>query len=503
MLKRKITKSTVIAALALTLTAGVHIPAYATGNGEGIFIPVEESVTTGADMVQENEKEGTELETEKGTPISELESSGTAGTELGTATSGEMQTSPEYETVQTTAPAEKSEVQRSRWNISKGYPRTQVFSVDVKEDTTRFEVFYSSDSSVPDVIITSPAGNAYSSKKNVTEGETSFITRAGYKVQDYNDISYMVVYISNPSDPGTWDMTITIDENCSEAFVMTSKVPENWEDLQTEYKTSPTGVIAWAIDSETSQYKASDITEITKKDSNIPASMQPVAPKEPEKPDYTVAIVLGIMVIIILIIMLVVFLVQKSKAREKEKRQEAVNKANERVKQRKKKENATLENVLKTFDDEYTDDEDMSAYITASADDEKRSYEEKLTEPVSGILPATQSIIARYTSDSGSAPMPQNSVQQNNENAKNPVQKIVTQTGQISSTVGPSVNEQIQKQNIQPIQPSWISAQKTMEEQEKIPSWAIRQNSVQKNNSDNSNKLAQTSTNKNTSGGFI
>lgn len=336
--------------------------------------PTEETSEEGSDYSMEDEESSSEENTEENSE--ETEENGDEQTE-----EPEEVEEPKEENPYEKPEEEKSEVERLRWDISEGMPRTKTFNIPVPSHTIRMEFFYSAKAPAPIYNFRSTYGSVYGSnntKDRFTDGDFTFLKRVGLPVNDYSDMRYDVVYISNPPDTGKWELTIILDEDETEFFALSSAVPENWETMRTDYKTAPIEILTWAIDSTVSSYKASDITQIVARENPPAGDNIQAVPAPTEEPFFTpIRIAVFALIITVAIVAFLIFKVNKdTKEKAETIQRKRIEKANTKFSQLKKNEDDSLEEYMNSFSDDYTDDEvDIENYF--SSNDQELEREEK------------------------------------------------------------------------------------------------------------------------------
>lgn len=262
--------------------------------------------------------------------------------------------------------------------------RYRDFSVNVSPELTRFEIFYTA--SVTPAVTLTPATNKSTKYVLLDNLEYRFpdspfeiITKPNIRVEGYDDIRYMVIYIKYTSDPGKWNLHVDFPDDTTE-FVLCKTInndwPEDWEELRSDVKTD-VQVLSWYID-PTSHYADNIIENIngmisrdyTLADVDTMISEEPVKENNLEK-----ILLLGIILFFIVaaVVGIMIFMSRKKKEEElRQKRANIVAKANAKVRKKKAKEEDELEKVLDDFSDEYIDEDEFSDYFdsTPSEDDE-------------------------------------------------------------------------------------------------------------------------------------
>ena len=379
----------------------------------------------------------------------------------------ETQTSSNEGSTESATTKKKSSAE-SKWVINEGDPRTTVIETYVGSGTTRFEVFYSASAlTPPEVTFMSASGNIYRKDSDVEYGNTVFITRSGYVVSDYPDIKYDIIYIKGAEDPGTWKMSVSIDDHTNELFVVTSKVPDGWEHFQTDYKTAPTDALLWYINPKLSSYTVNDITSVIAKDTDIPEtnSIQPYVDEEvPEQKNPIVGVLILLSLAIIGGIAAIIFLYKKSQKESVSNRKNAIARANKKLKAKQKKENNSLDQVLANYEDEYRDDEAIFA-----------SFNKKLTEntekPKQSSQPSNPNEIKRKSAES--AKVPQRSAKAEGERRMSTVPENESVSRQIAEFAEEKMDvnlptfKEMEKEDIKI--PSWVDKSSMLDENS--PAW--------------------------------
>lgn len=283
-----------------------------------------------------------------------------------------------------------STAEKTKWDISErgfNHPASTTRKIYVGSGVNRFEIFYTANSTKPpEIVFKSLSGNPYILGRDTEYGETKFVTRGDNIMADYPDLKYIVLYIANPEDPGEWEMGVTLNDNINEFIMVTTKAPDNWENIICEYKTlvKTEGPKLWGIDTKKSNYTSRDIAGIVSKDKEIPQinNMQAVPEEELNKKPETNPMLWIITLVIIAIVagtVGVIFLFKKMDVAHEAQKKYAIKNANARVKKRQEIENKTLDKVIKKYDDDYSDDDvDTSEYLSFS--DEYLEPEEDIAD---------------------------------------------------------------------------------------------------------------------------
>lgn len=243
----------------------------------------------------------------------------------------------------------------------------------VGSGTTKIEIFYSSSSESPQLLLQAPSKKIYHPGATTAYEDTLIIYRKGYVVKEYPDIKYDILYISESQDPGMWNIAFTVDEDIDEFVVVTARVADDWQNFHTDYKTAPTDIIIWEM-SQTSHYTANDITSIVAKDEVIPTNhITETVIIETESASPIIFAVIGLIILVIagtVIAILSVNRAGKAKSREKSN---AIKNANNRLKLKRKKENESLDKILESYQSQYSDDEYFASFNKGEPDDTEQA----------------------------------------------------------------------------------------------------------------------------------
>ena len=193
------------------------------------------------------------------------------------------------------------------------------------------------------------------------------MTRSGLKVEGYDNLRYMAVYISNTPDPGKWTMSIYAPDAVTELFMVSTDIYAGWQSLVQDYKMPPLGLIFWYVDDK-SVYRDTPVDMINTViiDEPIP-EVNHVSDITPEEPDQTPKLMMMCIVLTVILLAFIGFIAyhtQKAKQeREKERRQAIVNRENDKLQRKKAQINAELDRVLDDFGDDYIDDDEFGSYL--------------------------------------------------------------------------------------------------------------------------------------------
>ncbi len=249
----------------------------------------------------------------------------------------------------------------AEWIIQPGESRYTRRTIDIGADVTRIEVFYTSGCQEPELIFTSPGENIYYSGQDASYENTVFETRRGYKVTGHEDISYYVIYFSNMTDYGTWQMEASIDDNTKEFFVIKARVPQKWKDLNVEYRTKADEAILWYLADDSKYTSSEEIQAFISEDAKIPDEneMKTVVHEPPPKKD-PISIVLILVLVAIPIVGAGIYLIfRKMNLERKEHTKEKILSDNQRLHLHKKEENERLDQYFDNNRYDYSDDFDI------------------------------------------------------------------------------------------------------------------------------------------------
>lgn len=305
---------------------------------------------------------------------------------------GIARTTPDTTTISTEAGADENVSNSQYWLVNESPTNSLSFNI-AAGSTVKLEVFYTAGSIMPSITFTDAGGNEYKAGSNF---ETMFITRSGLSVDGYPGVQYMVIYINQPTYPGTWNCDIIVDPDETTEFAMVSaNVDANWATLATEYKTRYEALLLLGYNSERSLYNndstfLSYVNEIIEAE-EAPTTMEVAPEKVEEEPDYTGLYIAFAIFVIAAIVVITVKTVKKNNLAEEERRKALTEKLNEKYLAKKAKENRVLDKMLRSHNDEYSDDEvdasllyirpdeDMESFLKGEedTDDEEAAVEEK------------------------------------------------------------------------------------------------------------------------------
>ena len=261
------------------------------------------------------------------------------------------------------------ESENTRWRIPDEDENSfsKSFDAYISSGTIRLEVFYTADADAPEIKFLSSGGNEYSlAEGSKTLGKTIFLVRDGYSVAGFPDIRYSVIYISNAEDPGTWGIDIKLNRRMREFALLTTELPDKWENLDTDYKTQPMELLLWYLAEDkvdctrASSYTPDDLIKILSKDTSIPSTNEidttnevPLAPsKDPLSGffmTFTIMVIAGII--------LIVFITKKLRDQNKGLVTNRILRANRMLRKEEKEAEKTIDLIMS---------EDMSSYFRES-----------------------------------------------------------------------------------------------------------------------------------------
>lgn len=270
-------------------------------------------------------------------------------------------------------------LETTQWKITDAN-RTTKINVNVFAGETRFEMFYSNKAPIPALTFTSQDGNIYRiGEEDFNNGKTRFIVRPGNKIEGNSDVDYCVIYISAPTDPGSWTAEVTLDKGTKEFMLIKTAVPNGWSDFVEEYRMTPEEMCLWHL-AKSSDYSIQELITLANNDAN-PGSNTTMSSEPPvyEEKDYTIPIIIGVFVIIIAAMITATFLIiKKSNMAEEERAKKHVSRANKILQQKKDAQNRNLANALKELDEDYTDED----YFTEDSTYEDPEEEIEIEIPV-------------------------------------------------------------------------------------------------------------------------
>lgn len=296
-------------------------------------------------------------------------------------------------------PTPKPEVvDPTRWNIKEGEERTTQRNIYIGAGTTKLEVFYSTGSEPPAINFISPSGNIYYSNQDVSYENTIFVTRKSKVMKEHSDVSFYVIYFSGltTEDIGRWTMEVFLPETVNEFFIIAAQESQNWETLNSEYKTVPKDTVLWYLNDK-SQYQTNEtIQDLIKADDIIPMENK-IKEAVPEEVIRTTPIQRFLKLLIFLVPIVVIGLILFFKKLDDDKKKYTKNKIlndNQRLKLRKQKENAQLDKIAEyankklDYSDAFNIEERASIVSRKNVFVDKRSEEEKEREKLEASLPS-------------------------------------------------------------------------------------------------------------------
>lgn len=315
---------------------------------------------------------------------SKINATGSSGTSSSTKSSSSASSSNATATtskmlIQKASGSQSLSIEEARqWKLDTQTSRQKEFIVNITSGTNRIEVFYTAGKNTPRLQFTSTSGkNIYTSQKDEMSADNNFkfITRPNLPVEGFDNMRYMVIYISNTSDPGKWHLKVTLPDNLMEIACVTTEVPDGWETFNSDMRCLATDLWFWYCDSSKSEYKDDPIKAFNKMwvaDGKL-ADVDNITAETPEPEDNTAKIVMFAFVIFIFAaagIGTMIYLRKKNDIeRIKQKKREIAERENDKVKRKKGRENDMLDKVLDDYSSDYVDEDEYADYF--KQDDEQ------------------------------------------------------------------------------------------------------------------------------------
>lgn len=309
-------------------------------------------------------------------------SSGTSSaTKSSSSTSSNTTATTSKMIIQKASESQSLTVEEARqWKPDTQTSRQKEFIVNITSGTNRIEVFYTAGKNTPRLQFTSTSGkNIYTSQKDEMSADNNFkfITRANLPVEGFDNMRYMVIYISNTRDPGKWHLKVTLPDNLTEIACVTTEVPDGWETFNSDMRCLATDLWFWYCDSSKSEYKDDPIKSFNKMwvaDGKL-ADVDNITAEVPEPEDNTAKIAMFAFVIFVFAavgIGAMVYLRKRNDVeRLKQKKRKIAEHENNKVKKRKGRENDELDKLLDDYSSDYVDDDEYADYF--KLDDEQES----------------------------------------------------------------------------------------------------------------------------------
>ena len=328
--------------------------------------------------------------------LSTVSSSGNKTSAVGSSsgTSSSSKTSSSTSSSNTIATTSKMIIQKAsgsqslsleearQWKPETQTSRQKEFIVNVTSGTNRIEVFYTAGKNTPRLQFTSTSGkNIYTSQKDEMSADNNFkfITRANLSVEGFDNMRYMVIYISNTSDPGKWHLKVTLPDTLTEIACVTTDVPDGWETFNSDMRCLATDLWFWYCDSSKSEYKDDPIKAFNKMwvaDGKL-ADVDNISSEEPEPEDNTAKIMMFAFVIFIFAVAgmgTMIYLRKKNDIeRIKQKKREIAERENDKLKRKKGRENDILDKVLDDYSSDYVDEDEYADYFKRD-DEQERGF---------------------------------------------------------------------------------------------------------------------------------
>ena len=252
--------------------------------------------------------------------------------------------------------------------------KTSMYLTIDQNSPVKLEIFYTSGANAPSLTLVSPNTRVFSNKGDEYQEDITILNKRGQTVKDHPDIMYDILYIytTNEKYAGKWQIAYSITDDVKETILCNCTVDEGWTSFIEEYKTPVKFFMLWYINPETSVYDASYLVDIVKAEEIPEINTMPSAEEdEVETADpYKIVIILCI-IGVLAGCGLTIYLVRKYKAEKKNQKDFSINRANHKLKQKRKKENAQLENILDKYEDDYIDDFDTSKEVSYFKDESK------------------------------------------------------------------------------------------------------------------------------------
>lgn len=269
--------------------------------------------------------------------------------------------------LQSASTTTENQTAKTSWNMTSIYDLTRMANITVNENVTRYEFFYADAEAEPVITFTSPSGQIYTvqdGSQTNAEGDV-LLCRTGNTIIDSNDVRYDVVYIASTSEPGSWVLSMTLQQNTKVFVALTAALPEDYESLTQEYRTEPDEPFLWYDGTSDGSYYNRIPTFIAAENSgdlSDPAvyTAQEEAAQQQQQAQQsmiTLAVLFGILMVIIISVL--VYMSKKSqKNMHRKAKQKALSSVSKKVREQKNKADNDLADYLNKFNDEYSDDAD-------------------------------------------------------------------------------------------------------------------------------------------------
>lgn len=235
-----------------------------------------------------------------------------------------------------------------KWNLAN--EQTSI-SLNMNRSITRFEIFYSAGSPLPEIIFIDASGNYY----QVGIDNDVIETRDKNQIPGHSDLRYAVVYIKSPELTSGWTAQISVDSSLHEFMFAKTSVPTGWDSLTEEYRTAPEELLLWGL--RYSEYNESGLFAVIENVDYKPETNYLTTADAPTPPQINYTKIIVILFIIFLIVVGVAFTLNKQKTIKESERAKAkrINKRNNNLHNRKNHENSHLEDFFK--DEDFSDDD--------------------------------------------------------------------------------------------------------------------------------------------------
>lgn len=175
-------------------------------------------------------------------------------------------------------------------------------------------------------------------------------------------------YVTSTKDV-EWTVNIMKDDTLRECFIAKSQVPSNWNTITDGLITKPLSLEGYYVNPNASAFinmnqvvealneNAVDQEQITYKGEK----------KEEEKKDPVKTMLIGAIALVSISIVVTIIMIKKDNEKKEEKRRNtSVKRQNDKLKKQKANENKTLEELINSYDEEYTDDDNLSSTYTVT-----------------------------------------------------------------------------------------------------------------------------------------
>lgn len=234
---------------------------------------------------------------------------------------------------------------------------------------TRIEVFYSAEYSNGKISIFQKGDVRETILSDIAKGEdvsisddVEIIGGGTIEILDYNMLCSSYYFVQKDTNAINWTIRVNRTSSLGECFVVRATVPAGWKNAATS-TTEPEEFLCGFIDSSISSHTADDIVPIistivqSDDEQETPTEFVEL-PATPEKTKDPFTALLKVLIFIVVVAIIVTYILYERTKRthSKEASEKRLKKANAKFEEKKKKEDASLLEIMDTYSNEYRDD---------------------------------------------------------------------------------------------------------------------------------------------------